>query len=45
MVTPCRESDSSRSVSWAAHREAEQLRDLRWVEALEAIRSRQGGPR
>lgn len=34
MVTPCRENDSSRSVSWAAHREAEQLRDPQWVEAL-----------
>jgi hypothetical protein len=37
MVTPCRESDSSRSVSWAAHREAEQLRDPRWVEVVLAL--------
>jgi len=37
MVVPCRESDSSKSIAWAAHREAEQLRDPDWVDAVAAL--------
>jgi len=37
MVTPVRESDSSLSVSWAAHREAEQLRDPSLADAAAAL--------